>query len=264
MSKTWFIIRSLDYVLGGQVALGSIIENAAKPGDSLNYEDLKTRAPNDIIEGPSTDLAGELRKIKDRQGGVWIRFLELVTSFSVRCASVTRDSNEDEFMRYKFDSIKTFRFIPSPEYLNDVIAAAPRVEEAIKKSNYDGSIYMITGIKVAENAEVSWIQGRNQDSTGQVGLSSAAIGLEIGPSMSNRSVETERTVVKGRINVIIAFELGEIRYDKHGYTTSTSHKGDLLSAGKQRSQAKIRVLGLWDWKVTKGHFTEPTYTVENE
>lgn len=255
MSKTWFVVPSCDFGPEGPIALGSIIANAAKPWDSLNYH---TRTPptldHGLVEGPSTDIEGQCRKLKEKQGGVWFKFLQLVTF-----AFGSLEASTDDLMRYKFDKIRTFRFIPSTKYLKAAIASAPRARDVIENNNYKNSMYIITGIKIAENADIEYIQSQRQAYASQMTASSNSLGFELGPSISARNAGTEMTSVKGRKNVVVAFELGEIHYDEYGLSTMTSNEGTLLSDGRENLERGIRVLGLRDWKVTAGHFDDETF-----
>ncbi|KAI1330205.1 hypothetical protein F5Y16DRAFT_363417 [Xylariaceae sp. FL0255] len=157
-------------------------------------------------------------KLKSGELGIWAEFVGIEGIGSEASLSAKRSATD----MYKFSSVDTEFFYPSPGYISQCMALAD-VREYMKLWKYKKPVYLITGLKVAKGASVR-LEGDNEFK-GKMGLSlnnPLGSAIQAGPR-AERTVEDNHTLAfTESSDVVIGIQCLKIYY-KTGWFGGEKH-----------------------------------------
>jgi hypothetical protein len=237
-TKTYFLCPTSDFIHPppiGPLCLGSIIRSTAAPQFSLNRSTTVpvTDAYPPIIE---TDWAKTISVETGQSLGVFAQFLKLATLGSPLEADVKVEHIRATSSVFAFDTVTTFTFEPSQEYVDEAVKA-PAVQAWLKQPQQRFSpyvsLYLVTGIKLVKGARIRFSKESETTFSSQIGLDLSALGAPlttVGPKGDWTSAKAEETEFKRESEFVFAFCVKRLRFGRV-VKVAKYNKGAFLSTG---------------------------------
>jgi hypothetical protein len=116
-------------------------------------------------------------QLKSGELGLWAKFIGIDGIGAEASISAERSDND----MYKFASVDTEYFFPSPAYVSQCMELSD-VQDYLKGYNYKKPVYLITGLKVAKGASVRLEKVTKVLAKAEVGLNSpGGTNIQAGP-----------------------------------------------------------------------------------
>jgi hypothetical protein len=226
-----------------------------QPDDLINIGQifLSLKAPDEILSPPLQPLPEIHTSYKDNweternrtmsgSMGIWAQVLASILGLG---GNVSAGFEKERAEVLKFRSLDTFFIKPTPEYIEQSMSA-PTVKEYLERHPSTKSMFMVTGVKVARDAEVKkhQISGIGADVT--VNADATALTGEPvsgGPKgkFSTRNVNSIN--FSGSSDFVFAYRLRKISiHAKTGEISSKDEiKGALYAGGLEREEEEGRI-----------------------
>lgn len=157
-------------------------------------------------------------RLKSGELGLWAKCLGVNGLGGEARISGKRSENDT----YKFDSVDTEYFYPSPSYISQCMGLSD-VKEYTEVTKYKKAVYLVTGLKVAKGAAVrleadSEINGKLEVALNNPGSAPVQLGPRAEGSVEDKPVDD----FKESSDIVVGLQCLKIYY-----------KSSLFSAGKQ-------------------------------
>ncbi|KAF4544495.1 Carbohydrate-binding-like protein [Lasiodiplodia theobromae] len=203
--KTYLLAPSFNFRPDGPIALGNIIADPFRPHRVLTKADPGTAQP-EIETVFEDDFVTHRSAGQGVSVSVWAQFLanvgiNLGTNFSKETST-----------EYNMSSLKTiyFKSEPSEQELHKRVNV-PRVRNVLQSGRVRSCpVYMISGIKIAENLEIATERGVHKGIS--AGASAPVVeGVSLGGNVELTRDKSQRDSSRARQDVVFAYQLLEIR-----------------------------------------------------
>lgn len=152
-------------------------------------------------------------------GGIWAD-IPILTAV---CGSLGFERSRSESITVQARRVETYRFAPNSKYIVDALREPSAREYLLQDPK--SSVFMITGMKIAYDAEVSLGKEKTKEFHGDLGADLTALSapIRIGPEAAvNRSREIHfQTKKTGPF--VLAYQLKRIRKKKNGSIEATRY-----------------------------------------
>ncbi|KAL0259224.1 hypothetical protein SLS55_006729 [Diplodia seriata] len=203
--KTYLLAPNFDFRPDGPIALGNIIADPFRPHRVLTKADPSTVQPetetifqDDFVTHHSAGHGVSL--------SIWAEFL---ASVGINLGTdLTKDSNTE----YNMSSLKTvyFKDALSEQELHQRVNV-PRVRNVLQSGHIRSRpVYMITGIKIAENLEVATEHDAHKGINAGVSVP-VVEGISVGGNVGLTKDKGRGQSFRARQDVVFAYQLLEIR-----------------------------------------------------
>lgn len=247
MSKSYILAPNWDIVPNEYLCLGHIIRN---PADPLNTLNTTTRVVN--LQPPaSPSRKGTFSATLAGHGAIGVAFWARLTDMLPIGAKASANFHEDGLNTFTIKTLETRFFMPSIKYLEDSIAASSEVQSALKRTRFLSSLYIVTGVKIANGAKFS--QSTSKGSSGQLeAVADSGQGASVGVETSVAKDSSGTQSFENSSPFVFAFQLRKVLYKKRAILGTEPHnEGAMLGADddngeerKKRFMAGIEVEGL--------------------
>jgi len=197
-------------------------------------------------------------ELKSGELGFWAKFVGIEGIGGEASLSVKRSETDT----YKFSSVDTEFFYPSPSYISQCMALAD-VEEYMKLWKYKKPVYLVTGLKIAKGASVRLESDNEAKGKTELGLnnpvgSATQAGLRAERNVENKPVSafTESSdIVVGiqclKVYYKIGWFGGEKRLEEEVYTDGATFLGDEAKKKPEVQFEELVVVGPEDYNNSK-------------
>jgi hypothetical protein len=243
--KTYILAPNWEFHPDGPIALGSIITDPKNPARSLNKTNRVPIEPHLITTSPKENWSIRREDLLACNGGIWASFLAPLLGVGADVSTnVARHSDET----YKCERLDTVYFQPDEEYLI-LSLKNPVVQGYIKKTWFEKSVYMVTGVKIAHGASVE--TGAGSGFGGEVGITFgaepvAAVPVHGGPSVTLEKSSKETTSFTGSQPFVLGYQLIKITSKKGGPVDKDYNKLALLDDADDAGDRKLEIGSDWD------------------
>jgi hypothetical protein len=181
-------------------------------------------------------------KLESSELGIWARFL-VVDGIGGEASFQAKRSQNDT---YKFESVDTEYFYPTPSYISQCLALSD-VEEYMKSRDYKKPVYFVMGLKVAKGVSVrlegvSEVELKLELGLNNPGGSNIQAGPRVGGKIENKPVSafTESSdIVVGIQCLKIAYKTGWFS-EARKLTTEVYSGGTFLGDdGKKQNEVQF-------------------------
>lgn len=225
--KTYFLCPPSDFIVpppAGPLCLGAIIRSTSSPRLPLN----RASVIPVVDENPpvvETDWKKTVTHETKFGFGVYAQFLQLATAGLG--PEVDVEHSRQTVNTFKFDTMTTLAFEPTPEYIHEAIRA-PSVQTYLKdhKQRFAPSVslFLVTGIKIVKGANIKYSM-----SAANVGIASSAIGgISVGPKGHWTRMTEDENQFKRASEFVFAFRVKRLRFKKK-VEAEDYNKGAFLS-----------------------------------
>ena len=231
--KSYFLAPNFDSPPDGPIRLGNILISPFKPEESLIPPSLPLSIA--IYSTTNENWYAEKGASSNTKIGIYAKFIDIVTGIGAD-ASISRDKSTVN--KYEFSRVETHFFVPSEEFVQEMMAN-PKVKEFLVKKKFRENVYMITGIKTAFGAKVTKTKtkGRGGAFKGGFDGSAALVPVEAGPDINFSTKGNETSGFEGG-DFVFAYRLKEIAYRKRQVRSNDFDKGALLGLEKKFKELK--------------------------
>lgn len=157
--------------------------------------------------------------------GLWAKCMQIVTG------GLTLAHIRSLAAKLEFEFLRTRYFLPDKDYIKNVVQD-PGVQAHFKTTHRRKPIYLITGIKIAENPKETLHVGRENELTSELKADATSFGapVEAGPEGSGTSKRNMTITTKASNDYIFAYSLMRIsvkhdRYDEETIKSEPYIKG---------------------------------------
>ncbi|KAH7094545.1 hypothetical protein FB567DRAFT_6039 [Paraphoma chrysanthemicola] len=230
-NKTYFLVSGWDFPVGS-ITLGSVISSPTQP-----HLPLFTPAEDDIgITHPTTKkkFTGNVTAEKADKAGLFFRFLDM---FGLG-AEASYHYDRKTVLTYSFRKLNTNWFVPSDELKKKATKDNARVASFCRDSDYEASVYMITGLKTVEGAGVTTSSSKSKGWKAFLGLEAGPVN--VGPSGEHNGQMSEEFGFENSTPIVFAFQLLELKLSETGeITASPFNDGALFDAGGADKEREV-------------------------
>jgi len=227
--KTYFLVPGWDFP-AGSLPLGTILDTPTSPQSTLY------KPPFSSIDTPTYptskyNFSTTISSSSHKHVGLFAKFLQI---FGLG-AEVSVKYDKAHVDTYAFDHVHTVWFSPSQTYISQVIKET-EVVNFLKQTDYEETIYIITGIKTVEGASVTTFRNKGRDLKAAAGFDGTAMGIpvSVGPDAGYGDGETREATFKNSSSVVWAYQLKEVRVKRGGGVQSKDFvKGALFGEGEE-------------------------------
>lgn len=140
-------------------------------------------------------MSGSIRTERKWSAGIFATFMQTIQGLDISHSYLK--STE---LQYSSATIETRRFTPSPKFMEQV-AKESAVTTYLKIAGLGAKAFLITGIKTATEIEIVTADGKEHETTGQIGVDVGAGQLSVGPkgAYCTSKTNSHSTIVKGPI-----------------------------------------------------------------
>jgi len=156
---------------------------------------------------------------KSISGGIWAD-IPILTAV---CGYLGFERSRSEGITVQARRVETNRFTPNSKYIEDALREPSAREYLLQDPK--SSVFMITGMKIAYDAEVSLGKEKTKEFHGDLGTDLTALSapIRIGPEAAvSRSREIHFQTKKAG-PLVLAYQLKRIRKKKNGSTEATRY-----------------------------------------
>ena len=209
MKKTYLLAPTRESPPDGPIALGNIISSPFRPEDRLNSKLNTHDLP--IYESYQTNFSLEMGKRKAGRLGLWTIFLQSV-GIGINLGGTFANEESETF---KFERVETKYFTPDRRFV-ETSMEGDDVRDFLRKSKFKANVYMITGIKIARGASVTYTKLREKGLHVQIGIDATPMGVPIGlgPNIKVKGGLKESTTFKSAEGFVFAYRLRELFYTR--------------------------------------------------
>jgi hypothetical protein len=237
--KTYFLVPNWD-IPARSVPLGSVITNRAAPQRSLARCD--PQAYNcEVQQSFKENFRSTLDHGKTNQVGLWAQFLQLCGLGGEASLSLDKGTIQE----YGFKHMTTESFTPSREFVKAIVGT-PEVADYLEQWDYRKSVYIITGIKIVEDATITTTKRRTRGVHLNAGVDATSVGLpiSIGPQANHEISNSEHVSFENSSPIIFAFEICQVRQNTRKQEPSSKlyNKGALFSLDNEEEKLETEIL----------------------
>ncbi|KAK8116356.1 hypothetical protein PG984_012858 [Apiospora sp. TS-2023a] len=180
-------------------------------GKDRNGEVKRIEPPkNDVFLDHKDGFEAIRSRLKSGEHGLWARCIGVDGLGGEASISAKRSENDT----YKFDSLDTEFFYPSPTYVSKCMALSD-VDEYMKAFNYKRAVYLVTGLKVARGATVRMESAFEVKGKLDLGLNNpGGASVQVGPRTESTVESKPSTEFKGSSDLIIGIQCLKIYYKR--------------------------------------------------
>ena len=226
-AKTYFLCPPSDFIFpppAGPLCLGAIIRSTSSPQAPLNRASV-IPVVNENPPVVETDWKKTVTHETKFGFGVYAQFLQLATGGLG--PEVEVEHSRQRVNTFKFDTMTTLGFEPTPEYVHEAIRA-PSVQTYLKdhKQRFAPSVslFLVTGMKIVKGAKIKY-----STSTANVGIASSAFGnINMGPKGHWTRTTDDENEFKRASEFVFAFRVKRLRIKKK-VEAEEYNKGAFLS-----------------------------------
>lgn len=206
--KTYLLVPNFDYPVDGPISLGNIITDPFTPHRAI--ASLKQDEWPQLITSTQISRSIVRGEGKGLDFSIWAQVLQAIG------ANVGAEYGRDDATEYTMDLLRTsyFKTDPSDEAIQ-LLLTIPRVANAMRSTFGGQSVFMVTGVKVAEGFSLS--HTKNAHSAVSLGVSADAgipglsIGADTKPSKESRVADS----FKAGNQIVLAYQL--LRISQKGW-----------------------------------------------
>lgn len=231
-AKTYFLCPPSDLIFpppAGPLCLGAIIRSTLSPQLPLNRASV-VPVVNENPPVVETDWKKTVTHETKFGFGVYAQFLQQV--ISGLGPEVDVEHSRQRVNAFKFDTMTTLGFEPTPEYVHEAILA-PSVQTYLKdhKQRFAPSVslFLVTGMKIVKGANIKYSTSATNEVAANVGIASSALGgMSVGPKGHwTRTTEDENEFQRAS-EFVFAFRVKRLRLKKK-VEAEDYNKGAFLS-----------------------------------
>jgi hypothetical protein len=220
LPPTLSLVPDRDIKLGMLIPLTDTRPHLPDPDcnltDSPNYVWPDQTLIKSDVEEPWTYNDAYKRSIS---GGIWAD-IPILTAV---CGSLGFEQSKSEDITVQARRVETYRFTPNSKYIADALREPSAREYLLQDPK--SSVFMITGMKIAYDAEVSLGKEEAKEFQGDLGadLTTLSAPIRVGPEAAmSRSSETHFQTKKAG-PFVLAYHLKRIRKKKDGSIEATRY-----------------------------------------
>jgi hypothetical protein len=220
LPPTLSLVPDRDIKLGMLIPLTDTRPHLPDPDcnltDSPNYVWPDQTLIKSDVEEPWTYNDAYKRSIS---GGIWAD-IPILTAV---CGSLGFEQSKSEDITVQARRVETYRFTPNSKYIADALREPSAREYLLQDPK--SSVFMITGMKIAYDAEVSLGKEEAKEFQGDLGADLTALSapIRVGPEAAmSRSSETHFQTKKAG-PFVLAYHLKRIRKKKDGSIEATRY-----------------------------------------
>ncbi|KFA56748.1 hypothetical protein S40293_10011 [Stachybotrys chartarum IBT 40293] len=144
---------------------------------------------DDIYRDHKGGFVATRRRLKNGELGLWAKCIGLDGLGGEASISAKRSENDT----YKFASVETDFFYPSPSYISHCMELSD-VDEYMRVTRYKKAVYLVTGLKVAKGAAVrleanSGIKGKLEGGLNSPDVAPVKLGVGVGGNAEDNPVD---------------------------------------------------------------------------
>ena len=237
-AKTYFLCPTSDFILpppAGPLCLGAIIRSTLSPQVPLNRASV-IPVLNENPPMVETDWQKTFKHETKFGFGVYAQFLQLATGGLGPEVDVERSRQRLE--TFKFDTMTTLAFEPTPEYVHEAIRV-PSVQTYLQEHKQRfapcASLFLVTGMKIVKGAKIKYSTSATSGIAGNLGIASSALGMSVGPKGHWTSMTEDENKFRRDSEFVFAFRVKRLRfkkkieaedYNKGAFLSTNQGKGD--------------------------------------
>jgi hypothetical protein len=234
--KFYFLAPTREIEPNGFIKLGNIILSPSKPDEPLNKIEVpidKTLITRRTI--PNYDLT--LENKKRGKIGIMLSFLSMILGVGLDASGNLSNSDSEH---WRCDSIKTFSFEPTPEYINTALENSD-VKSYLEHEKHwfkTTKLYMITGIKIVYGGAGTLAYARSKGVKLHVGLNGTTAGVpfELGPHVQGSLTDDLKEKGGKTQPFVLAFRMSKIKIARKGETKTSKISGGMLGSSGDQNQ----------------------------
>ncbi|KAK5452796.1 hypothetical protein LTS15_006944 [Exophiala xenobiotica] len=235
LQKKFYLSPTWDNPPGGFIALGNVIISPKDPVPPLLAAG-PNEIPPDIVPHKKKHFIWNQAKARKAAFGVYAKPTQGALPAT---AGFDMDIGKDESWSYTFESMDTFEFQPSPDFIAKMMNHT-RIGTYLKSRWFDKRVFIINGIKVARTSSASSSTNSGMaldvdaslDITAFTGVPVSA-GFKMGPNFNSRNSQSWQ----GSDDFVFAFSVLEVsakRPEGQSYT-----KGAMLANDGEAEEEKV-------------------------
>ncbi|KAM0800723.1 hypothetical protein BDR22DRAFT_850254 [Usnea florida] len=194
------------------LALGSIFSELNKPTDLLNKYDI-VPIPTDLIKRTRISKFSEqvTRSIK-ADGGLNANIAQGIGGSGDVIFTMSKSRKES----YLCNQLDTESFDPSEEYVNQSLTALDVQEHLDACRFWDRKVFMVTGLKIAKDLQVSHSTSDERGGTLQVGIDATPMGIPAGVGAGASATPASSRSIMYEAPPLVVFALRVLRITPKG------------------------------------------------
>ncbi|KAL9095260.1 MAG: hypothetical protein Q9165_002516 [Trypethelium subeluteriae] len=238
-TKTYFLCPTSDLILpppDGPLCLGAIIRSTSSPQVPLN----RANVIPVVNESPPVVETNWKKTFKHESKfgfGVYAQFLQLATGGLGPEVDVERSRQRVD--AFKFDTMITLAFEPTPEYVYEAIRA-PSVQTYLKEHKQrfapSVSLFLVTGMKIVKGANIKYSTSATSGIAGNLGIASSALGMTMGPKGHWTSMTEDENQFRQDSEFVFAFRVKRLKFKKK-IEAEDYNKGAFLSTNEGKDDS---------------------------
>lgn len=225
-AKTYFLCPPSDFIIpppAGPLCLGAIIRSTSSPGVPLNRASV-IPVVNENPPVVETDWKKTVTHETKFGFGVYAQFLQL--AIGGLGPKVDVEHSRQKVNTFKFDTMTTLGFEPTPEYIHEAIRA-PSVQTYLKDHKHrfapSISLFLVTGMKIVKGANIKY------STSATSGVAANALGgISVGPKGHWTHTTEDENEIKRASEFVFAFRVKRLRFKKN-VEAEDYNKGAFLS-----------------------------------
>lgn len=215
--KSYMLLPHFHFRPGKQLQLGTILRLSKQTGlpDPEAVLNVDTRVPPPPAVSESFTVSDwTSTKVESRSfaTGLWAE-LSLLSGLG---AGANVGKSKKQGLQVKCESMKIEWFTPSDDYI--VQSMTDATMQSYLKKHVRPSVYMITGIMIAEKAVIATADTMEQDVEGQFSVDGTQLGvpIKVGPNVSLETGEQSKVKFRSDDPFILAYRLRRFRQKRDG------------------------------------------------
>ncbi|KAE8454422.1 hypothetical protein EG329_000044 [Mollisiaceae sp. DMI_Dod_QoI] len=219
--KAYFLVPSIDYAPDELIKPGQIISSLKAPYIAIG----SPIEPPRLYSSYQENWEDERRRSISGSIGIWAQFLATILGIS---GDIVGNIERQDSTTWRFKRLDTYFIVPDQAYI-EASMVVPEVKKFFEE-NPKKSAYMITGVKVAREAELIRSRRRLLGADGRVGIDTTAVGAPVsgGPKASIQTERGEGQSFTGSSDFVFAYRL--IKIYKHSKTGALTSKEKVKGA----------------------------------
>ncbi|ROW10269.1 hypothetical protein VMCG_01924 [Cytospora schulzeri] len=223
---------------GGPIHLGHVLDSLAiiRP---LNRKSRLDIPPEDILP-PQVQQGFEATR-KKLMGGTYGIGAKLLSILGAGLdANGLHGDHWQETVRT--ECLRTISFIPTDEYIQQTLSLAS-VRSFLESSTFKPTLYMVTGLKIAEGASVQIDVGRSRGFALDLALNLPVTPVEAGPKLEFAKSREESESFRSS-SFVLALQVEKIKVKRQGFSHKPHLKGGMYRFSKRvtKQEAELELL----------------------
>ncbi|ROW16427.1 hypothetical protein VPNG_02823 [Cytospora leucostoma] len=214
----------------GPIHLGHVLDDLTNLRP-LNRKSRLEIPPEDLLplhEQPGFEATR--KSLRDGTYGIGARLLSILGAGAD--ANGLHGSHWQETI--KTECLRTIAFIPTDEYIERTLSLEC-VRSFLECSNYNSTLYMVTGLKVAMGASVQTSIGRRRGLGLDLALNIPGTPVEVGPKFEYTKTQEENQSFLGS-TFVLAFQVEKIKVRRKDFSHKAHLKGAMYRLGDSSAE----------------------------